>query len=35
MSKNKVNINGINTSNLEVLTQNEMFELFEKLKNGD
>ena len=35
MSKNKVNINGINTSNLEVLTQNEMFDLFEKLKNGD
>lgn len=35
MSKNKVDINGINTSNLEVLSQSEMVDLFEKLKSGD
>lgn len=30
MAKNKVEINGINTSNLKVLTQEEMIELFKK-----
>ena len=35
MAKNKVEINGINTSKLNVLNHNEMNELFIKLKNGD
>lgn len=35
MAKNKVDINGINTNNLKVLKQNEMIELFKKLKDGN
>ena len=35
MSKNKVEINGINTNNIVVLSGSEMDELFKKLKNGD
>lgn len=34
MSKYKVDITGINTSNLRVLTQNEMTELFVLYQNG-
>ncbi len=34
MAKNKVEINGINTSYLKVLTHNEMIKLFKDLKNG-
>lgn len=35
MSKYKVDITGINTSNLKVLSNEEMNELFIRLKNGD
>ena len=35
MAKHKVEITGINTSEIEVLTQEEMEELFKKLKDGD
>ena len=35
MAKNKVEINGINTSKLKVLTHEEMLELFNLFKNGD
>lgn len=35
MSLNKVEISGVNTSNLEVLTSEEMTELFQKLQEGD
>ncbi len=35
MSKYKVDITGINTSQLKVLTQDQQKDLFEKLKNGD
>ncbi len=35
MAKNKVEINGINTSNLVVLKHEEMIELFKKYKNGE
>ena len=35
MAKNKVDINGINTSSLKVLKQSEMKELFIELKNGN
>ena len=35
MAKGKVDITGINTSNLKVLKNEEMNELFEKMKNGD
>ena len=35
MAKHKVEISGINTSNIKVLTNDEMNELFIKLKNGD
>lgn len=35
MAKYKVEISGINTSDLEVLTQEEMTELFKKTKEGD
>ena len=35
MALNKVEISGVNTSNLEVLTHKEMIELFIKAKNGD
>lgn len=35
MALNKVEISGVNTSNLEVLTHKEMQELFIKTKNGD
>jgi len=35
MAKNKVEINGINTNKLVVLSHQEMVELFTKLKNGD
>ena len=35
MSKNKVDINGINTNDLKVLNQSEMEELFNKYKLGD
>ena len=33
--KHKVEISGINTSNIKVLTNEEMNELFIRLKNGD
>ena len=35
LAKHKVEITGINTSEIEVLTQEEMEELFKKLKDGD
>lgn len=35
MARYKVEISGINTSNIKVLTQEEMNELFLKMKNGD
>ena len=35
MAKNKVIINGIDTSSIKVLRQSEMEDLFQKLKNGD
>ena len=35
MAKHKVEISGINTSNIKVLTNEEMNELFIRLKNGD
>ena len=35
MAKNKVEITGVNTNNLKVLTNEEMIELFKKYKNGD
>ena len=35
MAKHKVEITGINTSEIEVLAQDEMEELFKKLKDGD
>lgn len=35
MSRYKVTINGVNTANLKVLTNNEMKELFLKLQGGD
>ena len=35
MAKNKVVISGINTNNLRVLTNEEMLELFKRLKNND
>lgn len=34
MSLNKVEITGVNTSNLEVLTNDEMYELFTNMQNG-
>ena len=35
MAKHKVDIVGVNTSNIKVLTNEEMKELFERLRNGD
>ena len=35
MAKHKVEISGINTSDLKVLSSQEMKELFTRLKNGD
>ena len=35
MAKHKVEIVGVNTGNIKVLSNNEMEELFKKLKNGD
>ncbi len=35
MELNKVEISGVNTNNLEVLSQSAMEELFKKMKNGD
>lgn len=35
MARHKVEISGVNTANIQVLTQDEMEELFKKLKNGD
>ena len=35
MSRHKVDISGVNTSNIKVLTNEEMKELFERLKNND
>lgn len=35
MSRHKVEITGVNTSNIQVLTSEEMEELFIRLKNGD
>ena len=35
MARHKVDITGINTANLKVLTSEEMTELFKKLKDGD
>lgn len=35
MARHKVEISGVNTANIQVLTQEEMEELFKKLKDGD
>ena len=35
MSKHKVEITGIKTSELKVLTNDEQMKLFNKMKNGD
>lgn len=35
MYKKVVNINGVNTNNLKVLTHEEMISLFKKYKEGD
>lgn len=35
MAKHKVEITGINTANLKVLTSDEQIELFKKMQNGD
>ena len=35
MARHKVEINGVNTANIKVLTNEEMIELFKKYKNGD
>ena len=35
MARHKVEINGVNTANIKVLTNEEMIELFKKYKQGD
>lgn len=35
MSRHKVELTGVNTANIKVLTSEEMLELFNKMKNGD
>ncbi len=35
MARHKVEISGVNTSNIKVLSSEEMEELFIKMKNGD
>lgn len=35
MSRHKVEITGVNTANIKVLTNEEMIKLFDKMKNGD
>jgi len=35
MARHKVEISGVNTANIKVLTTEEMNELFKKVKNGD
>ena len=35
MAKHKVEITGINTANLKVLTSDEQLELLKKMQNGD
>ena len=35
MARNKVEISGVNTANIKVLTTEEMNELFKRVKNGD
>jgi len=35
MSRHKVDITGVNTANIKVLTSEETKELFEKMKSGD
>ncbi len=35
MSRHKVEITGVNTANIKVLTNEEMIELFKKMKEGD
>lgn len=35
MSRHKVEITGVNTANIKVLTNEEMLELFDKMKKGD
>ena len=35
MSRHKVELTGVNTANIRVLTNEEMLELFAKMKNGD
>lgn len=35
MARHKVDICGVNTANIEVLTNDEMLDLFDKYKNGD
>jgi len=35
MSRHKVEITGVNTANIKVLTSSEMLELFKKMKEGD
>ena len=35
MSRHKVEITGVNTANIKVLTNEEMLELFKKMNEGD
>ncbi len=35
MARHKVEISGVNTSNIKVLTNEEMLDLFKKMKEGD
>ena len=35
MSRHKVEISGVNTANIKVLTNEEMLELFKKMNEGD
>ena len=35
MAKNKVELTGVNTNNIKVLSSEETYELFNKMKNGD
>ena len=35
MARHKVEISGVNTANIKVLTTEEMNELFKRVKNGD
>ena len=35
MARHKVELTGVNTANIKVLSNNEMMELFKKYQNGD